>query len=146
MDKGSEAVILAAEACDTVFWNSIGPCVRDCAVPVRSFFSEDDLIAALHTDKFTPSAIFLSVTCTTDMDITRTIHKIRNLVETVPLVITVHENLPELENDARRAGIFYYMILPTKREEIEAVVLATLRHGARSRGLEVWDQAGQERR
>ena len=128
MKNKLETVVLAGRSWDTPFWD-IKPFVSESGIPIKSFFTEQELLAALCSNELEPMVIFLSVTCATDMSIVRTIRRVRNVVGNLPLVVAVQENTPELEDETRRAGVFYYMILPPVHDEIVQVVRYAVQAG-----------------
>jgi len=74
-----------------------------------------------------PAAVFLGAGDDTlgHLDVIRTIHAVRSDLPVI--VIGDHDSL-ELERRARQQTLFYYLVHPVEREEVEAVLRDALRH------------------
>mgnify|MGYP001567661246 FL=1 len=92
------------------------------------FHAVDSLVEVAHQAATRrPAAVFIGVGDDTlgHLDVIRTIHAVRNDLPVV--VIGDHDSL-ELERRARQQIIFYYLVHPIEREEVEAVLRDVLRH------------------
>jgi len=122
-DKGT--IAFAAEKTDTDLW-AIESFIHQYGVPVIPLFSGDELLAAMQDRSIQPTVVLLSATCT-EGPVSDTISGIKEVDHNIPVVVVVRHSSLELERETRRAGIFYYLMLPAERDEIEKVVLAALR-------------------
>ncbi len=127
----TKLVVLAAKESEDAFW-SIEPFVHVTGVQVRAVFWDGNLFEGLSAGSLRSSVIMLS-SAFTEQPVSETISQIKELDGDVPVVVVVTtDSTSELEREARCAGIFYYMTLPVRRDEIEQVTLWTLQAGRRS--------------
>ena len=99
-------------------------------IQVLAVFSEGDLFEGLRAGSLDPSVIMLSATFT-ERPVPETISQIKELKEDIPVVVVTANSTAELERGVRRVGIFYYMTLPARRDEIQQVTLSALRAAER---------------
>jgi DNA-binding NtrC family response regulator len=126
----TKLVVLAAKESEDAFW-SIEPFVHVAAVQVRAVFWDGDLFEGLSAGSLRSSVIMLS-SAFAEQPVSETISQIKELDGEVPVVVVTADSTPELEREARCAGIFYHMTLPVRRDEIEQVTLWALQAGRRS--------------
>lgn len=89
-----------------------------------------DLIAKVARAR--PGVIFLDADfCATPLE--EFINVIKRLNPSVPIVVTVKDNNPQLEERVRKAGIFYYILKPVEADKVWAVVQAALKTQRQSR-------------
>lgn len=129
MGREKSLVVLAGEQSDKKLWD-IQPLVQGCGVAVIAVSSAEDLLEGMRTKSLRPSVIMLSPTLNGG-NVSETIAQIRELDESAPVVIVASNSTRNIEREARCAGIFYYMTLPTRRDEVEQVTLWALRAGRR---------------
>jgi DNA-binding NtrC family response regulator len=125
MNEEKRVAVLAGDEADNEFWR-IQPFVQACGVRVECFISENILLEWLRKSPVQPSMIALSATLTR-RSFVETISRVKALAEGTPVVAAVANATHELERDVRRAGIFYYMVLPTAPELVAEVVLSALK-------------------
>lgn len=122
-DKG--AIALAAAKTETDLW-AIESLIEQYDIPVIPLFSGDELLAGMRDQSIQPAVVLLSATCT-EGPVSETIFRIKEMDDGIPVVVAVRQSSLEMERETRRAGIFYYLMLPAERDEIEKVVLSALR-------------------
>lgn len=125
MQSDKATIVLAAEKTETDLW-AIESFVQQYGVPVIPLFSGDELLAGMRDQSIQPTVVLLSATCT-EGPVSDTISRIKEMDDSIPVVVAVRQSSLELERETRRAGIFYYLMLPAERDEIEKVVLSALR-------------------
>ena len=125
MQNDKETIVFAAEKTDTDLW-AIESLIQQYGVPVIPLSSADTLLAGMQDHSIQPKVVLLSATCT-EGPVSDTISRIREMDDSIPVVVVVKKSSLELERETRRAGIFYYLMLPAGRDEIEKVVLSALR-------------------
>lgn len=74
-----------------------------------------------------PSAIFIGAgdRSLKNLDVINVIQAIR---QDLPIIVIAEDDSLELERIARQKGIFYYLVQPIERAEVEAVLQDALRH------------------
>ena len=103
--------------------------LREASGPQGPVFRNvDSLVEVAHLSAIRwPVALFLGVGNSTvaHLDVIRTVRTARN---DLPIVVIGEDDSLELERRARQEGIFYYLIHPIERAEVEAVLKDVLRH------------------
>ena len=122
-DKGT--IALVAEETETDLW-AIKSLIQRYGVSVITLSSGDKLLEGMRNQSIQPAVVLLSARCANG-HVSDTISRIKDVDDSMPVVVAVKENSLELEREMRRRGIFYYLILPAGHDEIEKVVLSALR-------------------
>lgn len=74
-----------------------------------------------------PIAVFIGMGSGSlkNLDVINVIQAIRS---DLPIIVIAEEDSLDLERRARQRGIFYYLVQPIERQEVEAVLKDVLRH------------------
>jgi DNA-binding response OmpR family regulator len=82
---------------------------------------------AQHAIARRPVAVFLGIgtRTLTHLDVIPVIRAVRN---DVPVIVVAEEDSLELERRARGESIFYYLVHPVDRSEVEALLKSIMRH------------------
>jgi len=122
-DKGT--IALVAEETETDLW-AIESFIQRYGVSVITLSSGDKLLDGMSNQSIQPTVVLLSARCANG-HVSDTISRIKDVDDSMPVVVAVKENSLELEREMRTRGIFYYLILPAGYDEIEKVILSALR-------------------
>ncbi len=113
--------------CDDAATDVMTSCLAARGVDLVAADSQADLVRRVAAHP--PLAVVVGVDTSSvgELEVIEMLHAISRVL---PVVVIASEDSIEIERRARQAGIFYYVVEPLQREEIEAVMDDLLRYAA----------------